>query len=143
MTETTLVERLTGCMKLTKVSEASGVALDWMVAKANASEIASISTTSSGRQYLTVWYRCPLTNQLEHSIIWEPSTDLLAGGTLIEREMCSLDYDIGLGRWRAFHHSAVDVICEGSTMLIAAMRWYVTSKLGSEVEIPNLLNTPL
>lgn len=122
-----------------KVSETSGVALDWLVAKCEGYSLTSDGINhllEKGKELLILG---PNSSALHYS----PSTDLHAGGKLIERELCSLHYDIGLGRWRAFHHSAIDVICEGPTMLIAAMRWYVTSKLGSEVEIPDLLNTPL
>jgi len=77
----------------------------------------------------------------EHNVGWEPegedrdfySTNWSQGGPLIERERLTVG-------WVADTWAAVVGLVEhkqiGPTPLIAAMRCYVASKLGDEVEIP-------
>jgi hypothetical protein len=69
------------------------------------------------------------------------STDWSQGGPIIEREGINI---IQSGSWFAemdADHSGGVIYAEGDTPLIAAMRCYVASKLGDEVEIPaELLN---
>jgi hypothetical protein len=66
------------------------------------------------------------------------------GGPIIEREGISLDYigvdeGIRVQAWYATKWSADDLMSSGSgpTPLVAAMRCYVASKLGEEVEVPD------
>lgn len=67
------------------------------------------------------------------------------GGPIIEREGISLDY-IGVGEgirvqaWQATTWSADNLMSSGSgpTPLVAAMRCYVESKLGDEVEVSDV-----
>jgi hypothetical protein len=72
-----------------------------------------------------------------------PDIDWSQGGPIIERE------DIHLGSERAFKLSADKgravqaFLMEGPTKLIAAMRCYVASKLGDEVEVPDELVDPI
>jgi hypothetical protein len=65
------------------------------------------------------------------------STDWAQGGPIIEREKIALSYDTGRFGWVASFYDGDDVF--GGTPLIAAMRCYVASKLGDEVEIPEEL----
>jgi len=63
---------------------------------------------------------------------YTPSTDWAQGGAIIERERISL-LDQGGDCWLA--------ICGwkevfGDTQLVAAMRCYVASKMGDEVDVP-------
>jgi len=88
-----------------KTSELTGAALNWVIAKCEGFDNGD----------------------------WLPdySTDWAAGGTIIERERISL-LDQGGDCWLA--------ICGwkevfGDTQLIAAMRCYVASKLGDEIQI--------
>ena len=70
------------------------------------------------------------------------STDWSKGGPIIERERISvIDVD-GYDFWKAdkLNKEAIPVINYGPTPLIAAMRVYVASKLGDEVEIPEELH---
>jgi hypothetical protein len=67
---------------------------------------------------------------------FQPSTDWLQGGSIIEREGMSLNRVTDalweatiMGEWTE----------DGPTPLVAAMRCYVGSKLGNEVEIPEAL----
>lgn len=65
------------------------------------------------------------------------STNWAQGGPIIERECIDLYHS---GTWSAEMVQGEDVIhTEGSTPLIAAMRCYVASQLGDEVDIPNEL----
>jgi hypothetical protein len=63
-----------------------------------------------------------------------PSTNWAQGGPIIEREGIAIwiRYDEG---WKALM-KAFDEDMSGETPLIAAMRCYVKSKLGDEIEIP-------
>ena len=69
------------------------------------------------------------------------STDWAQGGPIIERggiEICRLDN----GEWRGqLNAKGWGPHCRhyGATPLIAAMRCYVASKLGAEVDVPELL----
>jgi hypothetical protein len=98
-----------------KTSELTGHALDWAVAKCEG-------------------YRLDLVPEGSYA----PSTDWSQGGPIIEREKITLriwdDED--------YVHAYIDTgkdWYEGDTPLIAAMRCYVASKLGDEVEIPTEL----
>jgi hypothetical protein len=64
-----------------------------------------------------------------------PSTDWTLGGPIIEREGIAL-YLYGDSQWNA-HVGGKE--STGPTPLIAAMRCYVASKLGAEVEVPDEL----
>lgn len=78
-----------------------------------------------------------------------PSTNWADGGPIIEREKLMveplLESGVWHGEWRAVGLSwegRLYADCRGPTPLIAAMRAYVTSKLGDEVDLespPNLL----
>lgn len=71
------------------------------------------------------------------------STNWAVGGPIIEKQEIALepmtDSDYGDG-WLATRVEGPAVCMEfGPTMLVAAMRCYVTSHLGDEVEIPDEL----
>jgi len=79
-----------------------------------------------------------------HWLYWTPSTDWLQGGAIIERE--KIDVMWCGDRWCAYTADAEcttgddrQLVTEGATPLIAAMRGYVASKLGDEVELPEEL----
>jgi len=113
--------------KTVKTSDLSGGALDWAVAKCE--------------------------NQSEHPLVYSRwrfdyvvngehyySTDWAQGGPIIEREAITVSEGspvIGL-EWMACDRSSSH-IQHGPSYLIAAMRCYVASKLGDEVEIPEEL----
>ena len=65
------------------------------------------------------------------------STDWSQGGPIIEREYIQLTIDLG---WIATHKEG-PAVCEehGPTPLIAAMRCFVASHLGDEIELPEEL----
>ena len=103
-----------------KTSELSGVQLDWAVAKAE------------GRFDELDFEAVP--PQFRGNMSY--STDWSLGGPIIERERIRLDqmpYPKEL--WIAGHDSSHDMV-SGPTPLVAAMRCYVASKLGDEIELP-------
>ena len=72
------------------------------------------------------------------------STDWAQGGPIIEREKISVLDTGDASKWeaRVWNGAALNFRClYGPTPLIAAMRCYVASKLGDEVEVPNALET--
>jgi hypothetical protein len=69
------------------------------------------------------------------------STDWSQGGPIIEREGICLHRYKGTAEWSGTY-SAQDPEYFGSTPLIAAMRCYVSSKLGDEVDVPEELCQP-
>lgn len=112
-----------------KTSELQGAALDWAVAKAEGIELSNgcynrllvDGRMSAGQKMLTPY---------------NPSTDWAQGGPIIERERIELRGDGDEG-WIAYDN--VNPEQEGTTPLVAAMRCYVASKLGDEVEVPEEL----
>ena len=103
-----------------KTSELTRAALDWAVAQA--AKVTPLSHHRSSKHW------------------WSPSTYWAHGGPIIERECIRLAGG-GAGSWFA----SLDRLTPparsayGPTPLIAAMRCYVASKLGDEVDIPEEL----
>ena len=102
-----------------KTSELTGAALDWAVAKAEGQ---------------------PDEWMLDHKrgYINSPSTDWAQGGPIIEREGIMLEQWKTTKHWQAANE-LVTIVINGPTPLIAAMRCYVASKLGDEIELPKEL----
>lgn len=114
-----------------KTSELKGAALDWAVAQCEGKDrdceihagiVLHGRVTSGFIQYL-------------------PSADWSLCGPIIEREGISLDYRPpgGSSDWYAEIADERIAWSRGDTPLIAAMRCYVASKLGEEVEVPEEL----
>lgn len=94
--------------------------LDWAVAKCEGIE-AHIYRETNGK----------LCFQSRH---WSPSTDWSQGGPIIEREGIGTCITYASGDlWQACKD---DLEFYGPTLLVAAMRCYVASKLGDTVGIP-------
>ena len=71
---------------------------------------------------------------------YSPSTDWTQGGPIIERE--KLDVMWCGDRWCAYAMTPdkeTQLVDEGPTPLVAAMRCYVATRLGEEVDIPQEL----
>ena len=118
-----------------KTSELSGAALDWAVAKCEGFDwYIDVKPTAYGPKPFV------FAENGEVSYKFQPTTNWSHGGPIIEREGMSLarrgDYDFS--PWGAVLKD-FEFDEEGTTPLIAAMRCYVASKLGDEVEIPNEL----
>lgn len=103
-----------------KTADIDGPALDWAVEKCEGAEY---------REGLLYW---PQTQRWQVKAK-DYSTDWSWGGQIIERERISLD-DHGKEWWATIKSKGCLAI--GSTPLAAAMRCYVASKLGKELEIP-------
>jgi hypothetical protein len=108
-----------------KTSELTGAALDWAVAKC---EGITVLPKMRGGCYVTL--------KKGETVLLCYSTDWSQGGPIIEREELSRLRCYGTNEWECL---TGEVVCEGSTPLIAAMRCYVASKLGDEIEIPEEL----
>jgi hypothetical protein len=123
---------------IVKTCELTGAALDWVVAKCE--------NFREGSAIICVW------NNLVTKIIpgdhetsevytsYSPSTNWKLGGPIIEREGISLIRQTP-DRWVSEYSNGCDRIDHarswGPTPLIAAMRCYVASKFGDNVEIPD------
>lgn len=112
-----------------KTSDLTGVALDWAVAKCDGLEVDYIDDSIS---------RCLLMKP-SGSGIFAPSTNWAQGGLIIEREKIDLNWDVTVshpieGIWFASVGCGDDMTA--LTPLIAAMRCYVASKLGDEINVP-------
>jgi hypothetical protein len=117
-----------------KTSELTGNALDWVVAKIEGHP-----------------WRCAWMLESDGFIAWRSfeqgwgnptprySTDWSQGGPIIEREKISLtdphNDHFHPGEWAAYKRMIGTETC-GLTPLIAAMRCFVASKLGDEVDVP-------
>ena len=101
-----------------KTSELTGPALDWAVARANGhiDDETIIRRLEPDEDGWCIAY----------------STDWSQGGPIIERERIELEHD-GFAWWARI---TADEDYTGPTPLIAAMRCYVASKLGDEIELP-------
>ena len=118
-----------------KTSELTGAALDWAVAKCAEMRI----RIAAGNVY-------PHLLRLDGTgLNYTPSTNWAQGGPIIERELISISSPRGFGWVAELWQEKTNPITGhftfggGDTPLIAAMRCYVASKLGDEVEIPEEL----
>jgi hypothetical protein len=134
-----------------KTKELTGHALNWAVAMAEGDKVyrprlgrpsdwdkeAYLADGSDDR-----WVVRVQNPKVAHFVDWtyNPSGDWMQGGPIIERE--KLDVFCSGNVWDASTGDRhPNVIKSGTTPLVAAMRCYVASKLGDEVEIPAELLT--
>ena len=121
-------------MKQIKVSEATSIQLDWLVAKCK-----GIIATRCGAGPSAYLAYTPKRSAYKR---WEPTRNWKQGGALIERERITLDlYESGEWLAQIWGDDITDSDFEecGPTPLIAAMRCYVSSRMGDEVEVPEEL----
>ena len=110
-----------------KVSEATGVVLDWMVAKCEG------FIGADGK------YTDEYCDSLRHDQDGGFSTDWALGGPIIEREKISIRQWTNVPIVHAYMPEG-EWSSDGESPLIAAMRCFVISKLGEEVEVPDELS---
>lgn len=123
-------------MKTIKVSEATNIQLDWLVAKCEGRSLPV-------RQIAGTPIRVDVSPA--ESTVFAPSTDWSQAGPILERE--------GMGVWmyqwneqgepeRGWYAEDKDGdhVRKGPTSLVATMRCFVSSKLGETVEVPDELN---
>jgi hypothetical protein len=109
-----------------KINELTGISLDWAVAKCEGVYSPSVDTDTDGTKRINYGGMYP-----------EWATDWAQGGPIIEREKIRLDCAWNPGPWKGCCKiDGVTAWMEGETPLIAAMRCYVASKLGGEIELP-------
>lgn len=70
---------------------------------------------------------------------YNPSTDWAQAGPIIERHRIDLRFDRSGRSTHAWNASTLTRMAGGSDPLMAAMRAYVLSEVGDEVEVPNEL----
>ena len=100
-----------------KTAELTGAALDWAVATANGDKIILAEEDWH-------WY----------------STDWVYGGPIIERYRITIQFDgDGIRCDLTTDDGGFFVGFDESSPLIAAMRCYVASRLGDEVELPSVV----
>ena len=129
----TIAERYGGGRMKIKVSEAKDETLNYLVAKAMG---VKVYPSKSGR-WMTADYG---EFNHRHGAPWFcPSESWAQGGPIIEREKMTVEsLDTGWLATRIEHPAFSEE--QGPTPLVAAMRCYVASKLGDEVEVPDGLN---
>ncbi len=110
-------------------TELTGAALDWAVAKCEG--IQGLVKRGNSLHYPP--------GQFSDEEAYTPSTDWAQGGPIIEREKMVLGYLSGLACASTFEGNRHQRMEFGTTPLIAAMRCYVASKLGDEVDVPEEL----
>ena len=140
-------------MAKVKTGELIGPALDWAVAKADENLYPKGDVRLLDGKVFTIE-----AGDYERSDRWQrysPSTSWAQGGQIIDREITKIFRNVG-GTWSAMILKDVPIPPEdrgtslaltrraqwngaGPTPLIAAMRCYAASKLGSEIEVPEEL----
>lgn len=137
-----------------KVSELQGAALDWAVAACLNAQFSEARVIKVCRRETTT----PAWIERENGVgtapsyhRFPPSTDWDQGGPIIEREAICIvqgfyrqkqNDDARAYVCRVDSHTptgASTIEARGSTPLVAAMRCYVASKMGDEIEIPDEL----
>ena len=113
---------------MTKVaaSALTGAALDWAVAKCEGMSRLDERVTPEGVSWAGDFF--------------QPSKRWSEGGPIIEREKIQVNPSISSDAWGAANPSKDQCVWVwAETPLIAAMRCYVASRLGEEVEVPDEL----
>lgn len=115
-----------------KTNELVGAALDWAVAKCElqngAKYTLEIDKDTDGTLRVNFGGMYP-----------EWSTDWQEGGAIIEREKIELEWGGNGGNENWWACINADEDHSGETPLVAAMRCYVASMLGNDVEVPTEL----
>jgi hypothetical protein len=108
-----------------KTSELTGAALDWAVAECEGYFDKDMAWIEDGKVEVTYYTD------------YSPSTKWQHAGEIIEREMIEL-VPVSGALWEAYKRDQ-HIPNDGATPLIAAMRCYVASKLGDEIDVPEEL----
>lgn len=133
-----------------KTSELSGAALDWAVSVAGEYEAnghrprLGWSTRTDVPRYWCVRHQVKDVGWFA-DYEFCPSRDWSQGGPIIDRERIDLSWQSsGRADWMAYGDDQTDAGVplyaeNGPTPLVAAMRCFVASKLGDEVDVPQEL----
>jgi hypothetical protein len=121
-----------------KTSELIGPALDWAVAECEGFKYIHPTAPWENKHGACGGAQVMVSNKKGTLYDFCPSTNWAHGGPIIGREKIGLFFDRACGnQWRGHMLYHEDIL--GPTPLIAAMRCYVASKLGDEVEVPEEL----
>lgn len=126
-----------------KTYELTGAALDWAVAKCVHESLRHRHGSPCFNPQTKRVYETEGLQQI--GVYFAPSTDWAQGGPIIERGKIKIyalyeSPDLWAAQLSNANWESGSVFCHhGPTPLIAAMRCYVASKLGDEVEIPEEL----
>ena len=135
-----------------KTSDLIGPALDWAVAKCEGETLSQASLAFQIKEHGCL--------QRPHLGSWKPSTSWAQGGPLIEKERIGLEFMDNFEAWsssivredgqdresysddqdrESYTVEQESFVGYGPTPLIAAMRVFVASRLGNEVDVPEEL----
>ena len=121
-----------------KPSELTGAALDWVVAKCMGQKV----TVFPGA---ILWTGTGYGTQFNEDVVYSPSSYWEQAGPIIEQEgitVCPNTRPVmskGNCAYRAHPFDPEGEPQYGPTALVAAMRCFVSSKLGEEVDVPKEL----
>jgi hypothetical protein len=119
-----------------KTEDLTGAALDWAVAKCMGYVEQGVYGPPEFRD--SEVYLCYCGAVLNSC--YSPTTDWAQGGPIIERERISIRQWTNVPLVHAYMpQDDAPWVSDGTSPLIAAMRAYVSSRLGDEVEVPEEL----
>lgn len=135
-------------MKQIKVSEATELQLDWLVAKCESMKLhrnALLDGQVKEGWWVSGYYIDP-NNWIPLSLL-NFSTDWAQGGPIKEREKIGTNWVVSNylnidGCWSAHIPQSNGRLLYAQTELVAAMRCYVINKLGETAEVPDELVCP-
>lgn len=130
-----------------KTADLIGPALDWAVERAIGSDPLAMVEQDYGQSYVRPLTRYVAINLMpggcgDNYEIRSPSTDWSQGGPIIEREGIDTR-ESSMGGWCAGaiidYGNIVAYTAYGPTLLVAAMRCYVTRVFGCDIDVPDEL----
>ncbi len=133
-------------MKTIKTSELTGAALDWAVTRCEGIPAEELYIQKWGSRLPPSIYRRNRDEDGNLDGTYTSGPDLLfsrkweAGGPIIERERISIRQWTNVPLVHAYMpQDNAPWLSDGASPLIAAMRCYVASKMGDEVDVPEEL----
>jgi hypothetical protein len=126
-----------------RVNKLDGPLLDAAIAKAEGHNFRVFSEAASpiGRPLTIAWRQHYTEGDADE---FEASSDWAVGGPIIERERISVIRARDQDDWEAYVNMPTIIelddeppIARGPTPLVAAMRAYLVSKVGEEIELPD------
>ena len=108
-----------------KITKLTGAALDWAVAKCEGVDVNFLVAHQYGGEHF-----------------YQYRSNWLSAGPIIEKELITLKPFSGAWLaciWNEDNDEPHRKFYRGPTVLVAAMRCYVASKLGDEIEVPDNL----
>lgn len=125
-----------------KISELISPALDWAVAKCEGRLSHDWTySTQYGHTGVSVALYCSSLAKA-HAARFSPSEDWFSGGPIIDREEITIDYrdnETQARKWSNEKNHFIVAYAGKKQGLLAAMRCFVASRLGEEIEIPEEL----